>query len=110
MSGTTSGDTEKVEAAPHRGVIAGSYRPMKSAALSQKDLGDGCVLYDAQKGVVYTLNRTASFILTYCNGGNTIDEIARQMVMAFGLSPEEATKDVASMISDLQAEELLESG
>lgn len=84
------------------------YRPMKSAAIEQKDLRDGCVLYDAHKGVVYTLNRTASFVLTYCNGGSTVEEIARQSALAFGLKHEEAMEDIISLISFLKQEELVE--
>src|SRR5512135_3657140 len=107
MSRATAGDTEIVEAVRSDALMTGAYRPTKADTVEQKDLRDGCVLYDAQKGAVYTLNSTASFIFTYCNGDSTIEEIARQSALAFGLTPEEAMRDVISMISFLQKEELV---
>ncbi len=110
MSRKTAGDMKKVGTDRKDGAMAGTYRPMKAETISQKDLRDGCVLYDAHKGAVYTLNPTASFILTYCNGDSTIEEIARQSALAFGIAHDEAMKDVISMISVLQEEELLVPG
>ena len=98
---------EKIETDQSDGLMPGDYRPMKAETLEQKDLRDGCVLYDAHKGTVYTLNSTASFILTYCNGDSTIEDIARQSELAFGLTPDEAMRDVISIISFLREEELL---
>ena len=108
--GRTTVDTEKVETDRCDGFMSGACRPVKAQTLEQKDLRDGCVLYDARKGAVYTLNNTASFILTYCNGDSTIEDIARQSELAFGLTPEEAMRDVISMISFLQQENLLGPG
>ena len=110
MSRTTAGDTKKAEAKRLDVLMSGDYRPMKSATLEQKDLKDGCVLYDAHKGAVYTLNSTASFVLTYCNGDSTIEEIARQSALAFGLKHEEARQDIISIISFLQEEQLVVPG
>ena len=102
-----AGDMEKVEADRSDRLMPGDYRPMKAKTIEQKDLRDGCVLYDAHKGAVYTLNSTASFILTYCDGDSTIEDIARQSELAFGLTPDEAMRDVISMLSFLQEEKLL---
>jgi len=110
MIRTTAADTKKVETDRKDGSMAGTYRPMKAETISQKDLRDGCVLYDSHKGALYTLNPTASFILTYCNGGSTIEEIARQSALAFSIAPDEAMKDVISMISVLKEEGLLVPG
>ncbi len=110
MSRRTEGDTEKVETGRHVVSIPGTYRPKMTETVEQRDLRDGCVLYDAHKGAVYTLNSTASFILTYCNGDSTIEEIARHSSSAFGLNPDEAMKDVMSMISALHEEELVGPG
>ena len=107
MNRTPAGDTKKVESDRRDGLMPGDYRPMKAKNIEQKDLRDGCVLYDANKGAVYTLNSTASFILTYCNGDCTIEDIARQSALAFGLEPEDAMRDIISMISFLQEEELV---
>jgi len=110
MSRATAEDTEKVQTDRRDGLMSGTYRPMKAENLEQKDLRDGCVLYDAHKGAVYTLNNTASFILTYCNGDSTIEEISQQLALVFDLTPEEAMRDVISMVSVLQKEELLGPG
>jgi len=110
MSKTTAGDTEKIENAWRDGLMPGDYRPMKSVTIEQKDLRDGCVLYDTHKGAVYTLNSTASFVLTYCDGDSTVEEIARQSALAFGLKPEEAMRDIISIITFLQGEELVGPG
>ncbi len=110
MKKTTSKNADKVEKDGRDRLLPGTYRPMKAENISQKDLTDGCVLYDSQKGTVYTLNRTASFILTYCNGGSTVEEIAQQSALAFGLEPNEAMRDVRSMISVLKDQKLLMPG
>ncbi len=110
MKKTASQNADKVKKDGRDRSLPGAYRPMKAENISQKDLTDGCVLYHAQKGAVYTLNRTASFILTYCNGGSTVEEIAQQSALAFGLEPDEAMRDVSSMISVLKDQELLIPG
>jgi len=110
MSTTAAEETEKVATDRPDGLMPRAYRPMKAKTIEQKDLQDGCVLYDAHKGAVYTLNSTAAFILTYCNGDSTIEEIAQQSARAFGLAPEEAMRHVVSMISVLQEEKLVGPG
>ena len=110
MTRTTAEDNDRVEIDRRDRLIPGVYCPMKAKTIEQKDLRDGCVLYDAHKRVAYTLNSTASFILTYCNGDSTIEEIAWQLALAFGLKPEEAMRDVISIISVLQEEEVVGFG
>ncbi len=110
MKKTASQNADKVEKDGRDRLQPGAYRPVKAENISQKDLTDGCVLYDAKKGAVYTLNRTASFILTYCNGGSTVEEIARQSALAFGLTQDEAMRDVSSRISVLKDQELVMPG
>ena len=87
-----------------------TYRPRKSTVLKQKDLRDGCVLHDQSKGTVYTLNSTASFILTFCTGDYSLEQIASETALAFGLQPENARRDVVSTVWTLQNEGLLEPG
>ena len=110
MSRTAAADMEKVQTKQHDGLMPGHYRPMKAKTIEQKDLQDGCVLYDVDRDAVYTLNSTASFILTYCNGDSTIEEIAQQSALAFGLKPKEAMRDTISIISFLQEEKLVGPG
>ena len=91
-------------------MLSATYRPRKRNVLKQKDLRDGCVLYDQSKGTVYTLNSTASFILTFCTGDYSLEQIALETALAFGLQPENALRDVISTVRTLHKEELFEPG
>ncbi len=90
--------------------IAPAYRPRERGNLQRKDLHDGCVLYDREKGSVYALNITSSFYLTYCTGDYTLEQIARESALATGIDTEEALKDVVSTIALFHENGILESG
>ena len=92
------------------GMLPVTCRPRKATALKQRDLRDGCVLHDRRKGTVCTLNSTASFILTFCTGDYSLEQIALETALAFGLQPENALQDVITTVWTLQKEELLETG
>jgi hypothetical protein len=92
------------------GMLQPAYRPRKGPSLLQRDLRDGCVLHDKRTGIVYTLNTSASFILTFCTGDYPLEQIAVETATAFGLRPEEALRDVVSIVQTLRNEGLLDPG
>lgn len=94
----------------HGGMLQTSYRPRKGTSLQQRDLRDGCVLHDRGTGLVYTLNSSASFILSFCTGDYPLAQIAVETATAFGLQPEDAMRDVISTVRTLRNEGLLDTG
>lgn len=96
---------------PEQGdMLQPTYRPRKGTTLLQKDLRDGCVLHDRTTGIVYTLNSSASFILTFCTGDYPLAQIAVETAAAFGLQPADALRDVISTVQVLRNEGLLDTG
>lgn len=92
------------------GMLQPTYHPRKGTSLQQRDLRDGCVLHDQGTGIVYTLNSSASFILTFCTGDYPLAQIAVETAKAFGLQPEDALRDVISTVRTLLDEGLLDPG
>lgn len=92
------------------GMLQAAYRPRKGTSLQQRDLQDGCMLHDRRTGTVYTLNGSASFILTFCTGDYPLEQIAVETATAFGLQPEDALRDVISIVRTLRNEGLLDCG
>lgn len=98
---------QQPEDSAQKGVLSDDYRPVKCPALSQRDLTDGCVLHHPERETVYTLNSTASFVLTFCTGDYSLAQIAQETSRAFALDPEEAFRDIVSVVSALKSENLL---
>ncbi|MBA4374010.1 MAG: hypothetical protein C0402_14260 [Thermodesulfovibrio sp.] len=94
----------------HGDMLLSTYRPRKGTSLLQRDLMDGCVLHDRESGLVYTLNSSASFILTFCTGDYPLGQIAVETATAFGLQAEDALRDVISTVRTLLDEGLLDQG
>lgn len=105
-----TGVLQKQDDPAHEGMLQATYRPRKGTSLQQRDLRDGCVLHDQRTGLVYTLNSSASFILTFCTGDYPLAQIAVETATAFGLQPEDALRDVISTVRTLRDEGLLDHG
>jgi len=68
------------------------------------------VVLDRQAGVIHQLNPTASYIWERCDGHTPVGAIAHQLAQAFDVELTVATRDVQTMVTQLQALHLLECG
>jgi len=85
-------------------------RPKMRNDLQQTDLKDGCVLYDREKEMTYTLNITASLIWSYLDGNLSMEEIAEEII-SLGSSDKNAIwQDILHTINFLEQNRLLERG
>ena len=67
---------------------------------------DGFIIYDASVDKVHFLNHTATFVLEYCNGQHSVDEIAEIMQDAWQMD-EAPQQEVAALVEQLEKEKLL---
>ena len=62
---------------------------------------DEILVLDLESEHIHQLNATAAWILTQCNGENTVESITRDFAEHFSLDPETAVNDVNNVIEQL---------
>ncbi len=62
---------------------------------------DEILVLDLKSEHIHQLNATAAWILTRCNGENSVESITRDFAEYFSLDPETAAGDVATAIEQL---------
>jgi hypothetical protein len=70
---------------------------------------DGAVLMDIDQGQMYSINPGGARILQQLNDGRSPEEIAETFVTDFGISREQALKDVNEFVHQLEAQQLIRS-
>jgi len=60
-------------------------KPARRAGIEINAVSDGYVVYDPDRDRVHYLNQTAAFILEFCTGNNTPDDIAASLQSAYHL-------------------------
>lgn len=70
-------------------------RPAPNDNLEVTEVEDGLVIYHPDPERVHVLNQTAAFIFEFCTGDRTIEDIAEEMRVAFGLAdtPQDAVME-----------------
>ncbi len=71
---------------------------MVKEGIDFEELDDGCVLYDTQTDKVHSLNATAAFIWSCCDGKHSVGEIASIVVECFKSEGETALRDVSGIV------------
>lgn len=74
--------------------------------ITQK-LDEKTVVFDGEKSILYTLNRTATDIFKLLKKGLEKKEIIEKMVKKYKIKPERIEKDVNELISDLKQKKIL---
>ena len=83
-------------------------RPRARADVHAVELDGELVIWDATTGELHHLNRTASAVLSLCDGTATICAIVDELAHAFGEAPERIDTDVRRLIRRLRRARLLE--
>lgn len=63
---------------------------------------DGAILLDTKAGKYYSLNRVAADIWRGIEGGESLDEVARDLASRYGQPPDEVMSDVQTLVASLQ--------
>jgi hypothetical protein len=66
------------------------------------------VVLDVERGRIYQLNATATFVWTCCDGTSNPQEIALKLAQVFDVDVTTATEDTNNIIVELEEVELLE--
>ncbi len=82
------------------------HNPERVEDLEINEMEDGFIIYDASTDKVHFLNHTATFVLEYCNGQHSVDEIAKIMQDAWQLD-ETPRQEVGTLVQQLRKEKLL---
>jgi Coenzyme PQQ synthesis protein D (PqqD) len=83
-----------------------SKRPRKVDDIEVNELGDGYIVYHADRDRVHFLNHTAAIVLEFCTGENERTEITRLLQRAYDL-PEPPEVEIDECLAQLQNEGLV---
>ena len=84
--------------------------PIVCDDLQYHQLEDGAVLYDISQDKVYTLNLTAAYVLNFCDGSHSVDEIIARVKESISGRPQgSVAKDVRAAILQFRDAGLLQS-
>lgn len=71
-----------------------SMKPLKKDGVLARKTGDEWVLYDSNEKSVHVVNTTAEFVWRFCDGTNTLSDLAKKMYDEF-IIPEAADVELA---------------
>ena len=81
--------------------------PVRRVPVRFRDDGDQALLIAPGRTTAYALNPTARAIWELCDGATTVDEMADAICHVFNVSRSTALIDVAEILAELTAAELL---
>ena len=77
-------------------------RPKRAEAVEVNLVADGYVVYDAARDKVHYLNHTAALVLEFCDGENTIADVAGLLQATFELDdpPDQEVRDCLARLRE----------
>jgi hypothetical protein len=84
-------------------------RPLWASSIIWRRIEDEVVLIKDDGLSVHVLNKTAAHIWELCNGEHSLSDIAESVCERFDTTVEEATKDAADLVDNLDQLGLLAS-
>jgi hypothetical protein len=81
--------------------------PMRNAQLAWREIDGEIVIISPEDSQVHELNETAALIWKHADGGQTVEEIAADIAVAYDVTSESARRDVAELIAHLEEKQLL---
>jgi PqqD family protein of HPr-rel-A system len=73
-------------------------------------MADALVVFDPETNVVHRLNATAQLIWESCDGERSVTDIAAGLTARYDVAPDAAERDVARVLAELEALELITRG
>jgi Coenzyme PQQ synthesis protein D (PqqD) len=84
------------------------YRPRRREGVLDIDMGDGFILFDDASSLVHHLNPSATLIWQLCDGTGTVADLARDIAAEYELDEPTIRSQVAEVIAEFDALELVE--
>lgn len=85
-------------------------KPRRVSRVIQYEIDGEVVLYDPKRDRVHNLNSTAAFIWQLCDGSRTVDEVALDVAMHYGVDFAVTRVDVARILEQFERSHLLRHG
>lgn len=82
-----------------------SYKLQKG--LIYQKIGGKKIIFDGEKSILYTLNKSASFIFDSVKKGLNTNEIIDLMIKKYSITKEKAEKDLNNLILDLKKNKII---
>lgn len=101
---------ESSGAPPARMTVPAEYRPAKVADVLELDMGDGLILFNHDSSLVHHLNPSAALVWQLCDGDASVGQLAREIAQEYGLGGDEVFEQVASVIAEFDALDLVQDG
>lgn len=86
----------------------GSSVRLRAEGLTWQQVGDEIIVLDLEGSNYLKLNSTGATLWKALAEGSDQVELITLVIQEFGVSEDEATRDVIAFLSDLEAEELLD--
>lgn len=81
---------------------------LRRDAVSWRREGDGVLLYDLERDIVYNGNFTALWVIELCDGRHTVGEIADHFATRYEIPHPQALADVVRIIRQMIEWHLIE--
>ncbi|HEX2027218.1 MAG TPA: PqqD family protein [Nitriliruptorales bacterium] len=82
--------------------------PQRRLDLAAVELDGETVVYDQPTGGLHTLNRTATLVWSFLDGGTTLRALVGELAEVFATDPSILAGDVVQLVRDLGRQGLLE--
>lgn len=89
-------------------MVSVKSRLRRRGDIQQRDLDDGCVLYDREKEMTYALNITASLFWSFLDGKLSLEQVAEEIACIGSIQTGEALEDLCNIVALFQENGLLE--
>lgn len=86
-----------------------SFKPKARTDVLQQASPEGCLLLDQATERVHSLNRTAAFVWTYCDGNHNLAEITSALTLSWKGPMKDLCAEVKETVEKFRALGLLES-
>jgi len=106
--GTHPADQPPEEGSSAPMTVDQEYRPSKVADVLELDMGDGLILYNHDSSLVHHLNPSAALVWQLCDGQASVGDLAREIAEEYDLEGKEVEAQVASVIAEFDALDLVE--
>lgn len=87
--------------------INGKFVPSVKEGIDIEQLDDGCILYNTQNDDVHSLNSTAAFIWSCCDGKHSVERIVTIIEENFKPKRETVLQDIIKIIKGFSKKGLL---
>lgn len=84
--------------------------PRRVGRVAQHEIDGEIVLYDPKRNRVHTLNPTAAVIWQLCDGSRTIDQLADDMAILYGMDLSLIKRDLSQVLREFETSHLLRHG